>query len=297
MQGGRLVAEGDRPVAYAQPGKHAMVPDPGIFSTYDVMRQQFHRPADHRAGTSGLLVTPLMKDRLVTNPRRNALANSYLRRFRFAPTFRFSQRWDGSTAEYVTCSRLVDLIPDRIDARLRELEDERQGRNIWAVFFDLGDTLMVEQTEEKDAEQTTQRADLFAGAADLLWDLRRQGYLLGLVADTRPGTYRNVLRQHGLYDAFDVFAVSEELNCVKPDPRMFRHALDGLGLTEAEAPHTVMVGNNLARDVRGANLLGIQSVWVHFNERYPLAPAEEIERPLHEATSVAALADLLRRLG
>jgi FMN phosphatase YigB (HAD superfamily) len=106
-----------------------------------------------------------------------------------------------------------------------------------------------------------------------------------------------VLRQHGLYEAFDVFAISEELGCVKPDPRLFRHALDGLGLTPAEASHVLMVGNNLARDVRGANALGMKSVWVHFNERYPLVPADEHERPTHEATSMTELAALIRQLG
>lgn len=297
VQGARLSSEGERPVAYAQPGKHAMAPDPGVFSQFDVLRERFHWPADRGAGRSGLIVTPLMAGKLTTNPRRDALANAYLRRFGFAPAFRFGQRWDGATAEYVTCAELVELIPGRIEARLRELEAERASRNVWAVFFDLGDTLMVEQTEEKDADQTTQRADLFLGAADLLWRLRRQGYLLGLVADTRPGTYGNVLRQHRLLEAFDVFAISEELGCMKPDPRMFRHALEGIGLTDAEAGHVVMVGNNLSRDVRGANLLGIQSVWFHVNERYPTVPADEIERPTHEVGSIAALAELLERLG
>ena len=198
---------------------------------------------------------------------------------------------------------MSDLERDagRVEAHLARLEVERAARRaagrIWAVCFDLGDTLMVEQTEEKDAEQTTQRADLWPGAAELIWGLRRAGYLLALVADTRPGTYRNVLRQHGLYEAFDVFAISEELGCVKPDPRIFRHALDGLGLTPAEAGHVLMVGNNLARDVRGARALGIVSVWIHFNDRYPLVPADEHERPVHEVTSTSELAELIRRLG
>jgi putative hydrolase of the HAD superfamily len=165
------------------------------------------------------------------------------------------------------------------------------------VLFDLGDTLMVEETEEKDGERTTQRADLFSGAADLLWELRRAGYLLGLVADTRPGTYRNVLRQHGIFGAFDVFAISEELGCEKPDPRLFDHALERLGLRPDEAGHVAMVGNNLGRDIRGANAAGMVSIWLHHNARYPTTWTDDRERPAHDVTSFAALRDLLRRLG
>jgi HAD superfamily hydrolase (TIGR01549 family) len=297
VQAGRLSHEGARPVAYAQPGKHAMVPDPGVFTQFDILRLTFADEADRRAGSSGLITPPIIAGHLVTNRRRDALANGYLRTRHFRPTFRFDQRWDALGVPWLTCAELLARIPARVEAQLARLESERAQRRVWAICFDIGDTLMIEQTEEKDAEQTTQRAELWPGAAELIWGLRRAGYLLALVADTRPGTYKNVLRQHGLYEAFDVFSISEELGWVKPDPRMFEHALDGLGLAPAEAGHVLMVGNNLARDARGANALGIVSVWIHFNDRYPLIPADEHERPVHEVTSMSELAELIRRLG
>ena len=168
---------------------------------------------------------------------------------------------------------------------------------MWAVLFDLGDTLMVEASEEKDATETTQRADLFDGAADLLWSLKRQGYLVGLVADTRPGTARNVLRQHGIEDAFDVLAISELLGTEKPDPRMFRHALRALGLRDAETGHVAMVGNRVERDVRGANALGLISVLMRHNDRYPATPSGAEEEPQYTVRSLAELGELLRTLG
>lgn len=163
-----------------------------------------------------------------------------------------------------------------------------------AILLDLGDTIMQEVTEEKDATATTQRADLFPGMADLLRDLRFRGYPLGLVADTRPGTYRNVLAQHDLFDTFDAYAISEELGTSKPDPRMFRHALTALGIAEPEWPHVAMVGNNLARDIRGANALGLISIHITWNDRYPTAPTAEAERPRHTVRSAAELDRLIR---
>jgi len=164
-----------------------------------------------------------------------------------------------------------------------------------AILFDLGDVIMREETEEK-LDEVTQRADLVPGMADLLRQLRRQGRRLGLVADTRAGTYRNVLRQHGLYDLFETFAISDHLGCVKPDRRMFAHALDELGIPPTDWSRVVMVGNNLARDIRGANALGLISVWLAWNERYPTAPADPSERPCYQVGTADELAVLLDAL-
>ena len=164
-----------------------------------------------------------------------------------------------------------------------------------AILTDLGDVLMREETEEK-LDGVTQRADLVPGMVDLFRELQARGQRLGLVADTREGTYLNVLRQHGIYDLFDVFAISDLLGCEKPDRRMFIHALDALGIAPEEWGRVVMVGNNLTRDVRGANQLGLISVWFAWNERYPLEPADEEERPRYQVGSADELRALLAAL-
>jgi phosphoglycolate phosphatase-like HAD superfamily hydrolase len=296
VQSGRISAEGDRPVAWAQPGKHAMTPDPRVFTAVDAYRllaaQEARPPA-----RGGLLIVDGMRGRLRRTARGDALARAYLHSRAFEPTFRFGRLWDARNAPFEPAERLLEGIPGRIRAVLRRLAIERRARNVWAVFFDLGDTLMVEETEEKDATDTTLRADLFEGAADLVWSLKRAGYLVGLVADTRPGTARNVLRQHDLEDAFDVLAISESVAAEKPDPRIFRHALSALGLRPSENGHVVMVGNRLDRDVRGANGLGLISVWMRLTERYPGASSDERDVPDHATHSHAELRTLLERLG
>src|SRR5215213_688004 len=117
-----------------------------------------------------------------------------------------------------------------------------------AICFDFGDTLADEATEEKDTAGVTLRADLIPGAVELVHTLKRRGYTLALVADGYPGTYHNVLSQHGLYECFDVFAISEEVGVVKPDARMFAYALDRLGIPPGAYARTLMVGNHLERD-------------------------------------------------
>jgi putative hydrolase of the HAD superfamily len=169
-----------------------------------------------------------------------------------------------------------------------------------ALFFDLGDTIMDEATEIKDAGGTTLAAELIPGMADALRGFKAAGYRLALVADARPNTPSNVLRQHGLLDLFETLAISEIAGAAagvasidKPDPRIFRAALDALGIPESDYGRVVMVGNNLERDIAGANRLGLISVFFHWNERRRTQPLTADEMPRYTIGSAAELMELI----
>lgn len=164
-----------------------------------------------------------------------------------------------------------------------------------AVLFDLGDVIMKEETEEK-IDGVTQRAELHPGMSEVVIRLRDRGIPLGLVADTRDGTYRNVLGMHGLMDAFDAFAISDHLGVEKPHRRMFQHALDGLAVPRDRYGDVVMVGNNLARDIPGAKSLGLTTVWLVWNQRYSLVCADDDERPDYQVSTAESLMRLLDAL-
>jgi putative hydrolase of the HAD superfamily len=171
------------------------------------------------------------------------------------------------------------------------------------LLFDLGDTIMDEGTEVKDAEGTTLAAELIPGMADALAGFRAAGHRLALVADARPDTPPNVLRQHGLLDLFEVLAISEIVGATagvasidKPDPRIFRAALDALGIAPADYGRVVMVGNNLERDIAGANRLGLVSVFFHWNERRRTQPLTSDEKPRYTVTSAGELTELVARM-
>ncbi len=168
-----------------------------------------------------------------------------------------------------------------------------------AICFDFGDTLCDEATEVKDETGTTLRADLIPGSVEVLHALKRRGYRLALVADGRPGTYTNVLGEHGVLDLFDVLTISEQLGCEKPDARMFVHTLAALGIAPADCGRTMMVGNHLARDVKGANQVGMISVWLDWAPRRPKTPADPSEAPRYTIKApleLLALVDCLERV-
>ena len=165
-----------------------------------------------------------------------------------------------------------------------------------ALCFDFGDTLVDEATEIKDDLLVTLRAELIPGADQVLHELKRRSYRLALVADGWPATYSNVLKQHDLYHLFDAFAISEHLGVQKPDARMFVHALDRFSIGRQDYGRTVMVGNNLERDIKGANRLGMLSVWLDWAPRRPKVPADPSEIPQYTIKMPLDLLPLVERL-
>lgn len=167
--------------------------------------------------------------------------------------------------------------------------------NIAAVLFDLGDVIMQEETEIKDGEENTQSADLVPGMADVLRTCRARGYKLALVADTRPKTAWNVLHQHDLYHLFNALAISEEVGVEKPDPRIFLAALNALKVLPQDYGRVLMVGNNPARDIRGANAMGLITIWFHWNDRYSTGRDLE-DRPAYEVHNSRELLALIENM-
>jgi len=168
--------------------------------------------------------------------------------------------------------------------------------NIQAIFFDLGDTIMDERTEIKDASGTTLSAELLPGMADLLHEMRSKGYRLALVADSRLNTPINVLKQHNLLDLFEHLSISEIVGAEKPAPEIFLDALEALQIPEAAYPQVVMVGNNLERDIVGANKLGLRSVFFHANDSRRTIAETRAEIPRHTVHNAEELLRLVEAL-
>lgn len=165
-----------------------------------------------------------------------------------------------------------------------------------AIFLDSGDTIVDEGTEIKDAQGVVQHAQLIPGAAAMVSGIKERGYPLALVADGPVGTFQNVLGHHQLYHHFDVFAISGAVGVDKPDARMFHHALHALQIEPADYHRVVMVGNNLARDIKGANALGLISVWLDWAPRRAKIPADVSETPQYTIKEPGALLPLLDEL-
>jgi HAD superfamily hydrolase (TIGR01549 family) len=170
------------------------------------------------------------------------------------------------------------------------------SHHLLAVCFDFGDTLVDEATEIKDEYQVTQEAELIPGAANVLHALKAQGYPLAIVSNGPVGNVENVLGQNRLLALFDALAISEALGVEKPAAGIFVHALDRLGIAQEDYGRTIMVGNHLEADVKGANQLGMISVWLDWAPRYVKVPDGPGAVPQHTIREPLELLPLVERL-
>jgi HAD superfamily hydrolase (TIGR01549 family) len=101
-----------------------------------------------------------------------------------------------------------------------------------------------------------------AGSLEVVERLRRAGVKLGIISDTgfSPGrVLRGFLSRAGLLHRFEPAALtfSDEVGVPKPNPRIFRAALEALAVEPSQAVH---VGDLRATDVAGARAVGMRSV-------------------------------------
>ena len=83
-------------------------------------------------------------------------------------------------------------------------------------------------------------------------------------------------RAAGLDKLASFIIVSEEAGYRKPEPRIFRDALEATGLS---APEQVMfIGDNPLADIDGAKRFGMKAAWVRRGRPYPpdLAPPDHV---------------------
>ncbi|WP_188305879.1 HAD family hydrolase, partial [Streptomyces sp. CBMA123] len=94
---------------------------------------------------------------------------------------------------------------------------------------------------------------------------RAAGWTLGIVSNggTRPQLEK--IRRTGLGPLVDGWVISEEADCVKPDPLIFEIAARRCGIRPVGdwTAHTWMVGDHAPADIAGAELAGLRSVWLH----------------------------------
>lgn len=165
------------------------------------------------------------------------------------------------------------------------------------IFTDIGDTIIDEGTEVRKRPQgVVYHADCIPEAKETMLTLYEQGYTIVMVADGLEESFRNTMEENGLSHIFTERIISELIGTEKPDCRMFQAAMDSLRLKPEDKSRIIMVGNNLSRDIAGANRFGITSVHLCWSPRYaakPAAPEEKADYTITHPAQLLKLADML----
>jgi len=106
--------------------------------------------------------------------------------------------------------------------------------------------------------------ELFPNAEDALRKLVKKGVKLALLTNGAGEIQRVKIERFGLARYFHACLIEGEMGFGKPDQRVFETALAKLTVTPSQ---TWMVGDDIERDIAGAQNLGIFSVWCDFEKK------------------------------
>jgi putative hydrolase of the HAD superfamily len=148
----------------------------------------------------------------------------------------------------------------------------------------------LQETAVRLRDEQLGRSRFVEHAIELLRDLREAGVTTGLLTNGPSWMQRRKVELLGLDEHLDAIGISEELGASKPDPAAFTAALELMGSAPDD---TVMVGDHLDWDVRGALTAGMRgAVWVagDEDEREPPPGALKVARLGEVPAALAALA-------
>lgn len=106
------------------------------------------------------------------------------------------------------------------------------------------------------------RLQLYPDVKRVLNELQGR-YRLALISDAQSCFALPEIRAVGLDGYFESIVISSHYGYRKPDSRLFLKSLDNMELEPGEA---IWVGNDMFRDIYGARLLGIRSIFIDSNQ-------------------------------
>ena len=132
--------------------------------------------------------------------------------------------------------------------------------------------------------------DVVANAPAVLEELRSRGFRTALVCDTgfTPGrVVRHLLGEHGITPLLDVLAFSDEVGVPKPHERMFRTALEGIGVDANAAAH---IGDLKRTDIAGGRAAGMRTIRFRgvYDDETDLPDADVVISEMRELPGIVA---------
>lgn len=167
-------------------------------------------------------------------------------------------------------------------AKLKEIAPTYRKESWTAGLREFGieDPSFGEELAEAFPQERRKTALLFEDALEVLEKLKGDYQLLMLTNGSPDLQTIKLDLTPELVPFFDQILISGDFGKGKPDPAIFEHALELLGLNKEEV---LMVGDNPNTDILGAERAGIASVWLnrHQQESSNTIPTYQISS-LHE---------------
>ncbi len=173
---------------------------------------------------------------------RGEICKEELRSQRFHDTFLIFCKENGKFSEFGTSA-------------------EEQEKNIREFSEEFGKEYL---------EQMIHETELEPNAREVLVELKRRGCRIAVISNGFKEVQYRKLRNSNIIQYIDAFFISEEVGVHKPSPIIFRMALSALcgeenyNNTELRSQikaETLMVGDDFANDIEGAQIFGIDQFY------------------------------------
>lgn len=140
-------------------------------------------------------------------------------------------------------------------------------KSVWSgslLKHGIRDAALADRLSAIFIEERRGRHLLFDDAEAFLDRLAGMGARTALVTNGTPDIQRQKIKKSGIEKYFESIVISGELGVRKPRKEIFAHALGSIG---ADAEDSIMIGDSLDADIKGANDIHMASVWVNRTAR------------------------------
>lgn len=151
------------------------------------------------------------------------------------------------------------------------------------------DASFAKQLGERFPLERRKRSIVFPDTYKVL-DALKGKYQLMLLTNGSPELQNEKLKaEPDLKNYFNSIVISGDFGQGKPSRALFEHVMQ---LLQIDASEGVMVGDKLTTDIKGANQVGMTSVWIN---RHQVDNSDEIQ-PSFEIHSLSELPELIERI-
>ena len=151
-------------------------------------------------------------------------------------------------------------------------QDELRWKRMWLCLLDfkIADEPLARSLAVQFLERLPNRKNLFPYTVEILEYLKEKKYILHLITNGFESVQHNKLSNSKLTEYFEEVITSEKANSLKPNKEIFEFALQ---ITGAHTFESIMIGDNIDADIKGAMNAGMDTVFVnHLNIETDVEP-------------------------
>jgi len=149
-------------------------------------------------------------------------------------------------------------------------------QRFYQTLFEFGieNKELAEEMGKKYVEWSPMKKQLFPGTYELL-DYLKPKYHLHIITNGFEEVQTVKLRESNLEQYFEQVIISETTPVKKPHPKIFKYSMH---LAEAKVEDSLMIGDDINTDIKGAAGVGMDQIWTNFtNDKSDFKPTFEVK--------------------